>query len=211
MKNTKRGRPKGFDEHEALEKAMLLFWKNGYIATSIKDLTQALGITAPSLYCSFGDKASLFNQCIDYYLAHEACPTQLIMQQAKTAKIAFEILMYDSAKNLVQPDKPMGCMLITSAMGSSKQVQEVQNAVQEKRQYYKTTLVQRLEQGIVDGDVPKDVPINTVVDFYTTIINGLSIQACDGANLASLNQVIFNAMKIWDSFIPPKNNPENPL
>ncbi len=57
MNQIKRGRPKGFDQQDALAKAMLLFWRNGYVATSISDLTQELGITAPSLYCAFGDKA----------------------------------------------------------------------------------------------------------------------------------------------------------
>ncbi|MBO1916536.1 TetR/AcrR family transcriptional regulator [Providencia rettgeri] len=58
MNQPKRGRPKGFDQQDALAKAMLLFWRNGYVATS-SDLTKELGITAPSLYCAFGDKASL--------------------------------------------------------------------------------------------------------------------------------------------------------
>ncbi|MBP6562246.1 MAG: TetR/AcrR family transcriptional regulator [Neisseriaceae bacterium] len=200
MKTIKRGRPKGFDEQKALEQAMLLFWKNGYIATSISDLTQALGITAPSLYCSFGDKATLFNRCIDYYLAHEACPIIPIMQQAKTAKVAFELLLYDSAKRLVQPDKPMGCMLITATMGHSKQIQEVQHNVQEKRNQDKALLLQRLAQGIDDGDVAKETSIEEIANFYLTILNGLTIKACDGATLATLNQIVGNAIKAWPIF-----------
>ena len=197
MKNTKRGRPKTFDEEAALEKAMLLFWTNGYIATSISDLTKALGITAPSLYCSFGDKASLFNQCIDYYLTHEACPIQPIMKQAKTAKVAFELFLYDSAKRLTQPDKPSGCMLITATMGGANQIQEVQHNVQEKRISHKNQLIERLQQGIEDGDVAADAPIEAISDFYLTVLNGLTIQACDGVSIESLNQVITNAINAW--------------
>ncbi len=200
MKTTKRGRPKSFDEQKALEQAMLLFWENGYIATSISDLTQALGITAPSLYCSFGDKATLFNRCIDYYLAHEACPIIPIMQKAKTAKVAFELLLYDSAKRLVQPDKPMGCMLITAAMGNAKQIKEVQHNVQEKRNNSKALLLQRLAQGMDDGDVAKETPIDEVANFYLTILNGLTIKACDGASLETLNQIVGNAIKAWPIF-----------
>ncbi|WP_353241770.1 TetR/AcrR family transcriptional regulator [Providencia sp.] len=197
MKPIKRGRPKGFDQQDALEKAMLLFWQNGYVATSISDLTQALGITAPSLYCAFGDKASLFNQCIDYYLTNEACPILSIVKQAKTAKVAIELLMYESAKKLIQPGKPAGCMLITATMNGSKQIEDVQLNVQEKRKSYQKILLQRMQKGIEDGDVAPDAPIHAIVDFYITVIDGFTIQACDGIELERLNQVIFNAMQAW--------------
>ncbi|GAB1438923.1 TetR/AcrR family transcriptional regulator [Providencia sp.] len=200
MKQIKRGRPKGFDQKDALEKAMLLFWQNGYVATSISDLTQALGITAPSLYCAFGDKASLFNQCIDYYLANEACPILSIVKQAKTAKVAIELLMYESAKKLIQPGKPTGCMLITSTMNGSKQIEDVQLNVQEKRKNYHDILLLRMQKGIEDGDVAPDAPIDAIVDFYITIIDGFTIQACDGVELDRLNQVIYNAMQAWPLF-----------
>lgn len=203
MKTTKRGRPKVFDEQEALEKAMLLFWSNGYIATSISDLTQALGITAPSLYYNFGDKETLFNRCIDYYLAHEACPIIEIMQQAKTAKVAVELFLYDTAKRLVQPNKPMGCMLITSTIGNSQQLQAVQQNVQAKRNNYKVRLHQRLKQGVIEGDISPTAPIEAIADFYITIINGLSVKACDGADLETLNQVVLNAIQAWMIFESP--------
>lgn len=200
MKQIKRGRPKGFDQKDALEKAMLLFWQNGYVATSISDLTQALGITAPSLYCAFGDKASLFNQCIDYYLANEACPILSIVKQAKTAKVAIELLMYESAKKLIQPGKPTGCMLITATMNGSKQIEDVQLNVQEKRKNYHDILLLRMQKGIEDGDIAPDAPIDAIVDFYITIIDGFTIQACDGVELDRLNQVIYNAMQAWPLF-----------
>lgn len=197
MNQIKRGRPKGFDQQDALAKAMLLFWRNGYVATSISDLTQELGITAPSLYCAFGDKASLFNQCIDYYLMNEACPILSIVKQAKTAKIAIELLMYESAKRLIQPNKPAGCMLITAAMNGAKQIEDVQLNVQEKRKSYQEILLERMRKGIADGDVAPDAPIEAIVDFYITVIDGFTIQACDGIELERLNQVIFNAMQVW--------------
>lgn len=199
-KKAKRGRPKCFDEQEALEKAMLLFWANGYIATSISDLTKALGITAPSLYGCFGDKASLFNLCIDYYLTHEACPVLSIMKQAKTAKVAVELLLYDAVKRFIQPDKPLGCMLVTSTMGHSDQIQHVQHKVLEKKSDYKVILMARLRQGVSDGDLAAVAPIEAISDFYITVINGLSIQACDGVGLEALNQVVFNAIKAWAIF-----------
>ena len=196
----KRGRPKCFNEEQALQKAMLLFWERGYEATSIHDLTQALEITAPSLYSSFGDKTTLFYKSIDYYLAHEACAIEHIFKQARTAKIAFELFLYDKAKRLVQPDKPKGCMIVTSATNCSEDTQDIQQNLLERRLQTKNTLFQRLQQGINDGDLSNTVPVAIMTDFYCTIIQGMSMQARDGADIDELNRVVEHAMKAWDLF-----------
>ena len=196
----KRGRPKCFNEEWALQKAMLLFWEHGYEATSISDLTQALEITAPSLYSSFGDKTALFYQSIDYYLAHEACPIELIFKQARTAKIAFELYLYDNVKRLIQPNKPKGCMLVTAAMNGSEHAQEIQYNLLEKRLATKQKLCERLKQGIVEGDLSSSISVAAMTDFYCTVIQGLTVQARDGARIEELNQVVEHAMKAWDLF-----------
>jgi len=54
-----------------------------------------------------------------------------------------------------------------------------------------------MRKGIDDGDVAPDAPIEAIVDFYITVIDGFTIQACDGIDLERLNQVIFNAMQAW--------------
>src|ERR1035438_2174233 len=65
----KPGRPLGFDREAALNEAMLLFWRHGFEATSVNDLTKAMGITPPSLYTAFGDKKQLFLEAIQRYLS----------------------------------------------------------------------------------------------------------------------------------------------
>jgi len=62
------GRPRSFDTDQALDTAMRIFWQKGFDATSVSDLTAALGITRPSLYAAFGNKESLFRRILDRYL-----------------------------------------------------------------------------------------------------------------------------------------------
>lgn len=60
-------RPKAFDETEALKSAMACFWERGYEATSVRELTEQMGIASPSLYNAFGDKRGLFKQALEHY------------------------------------------------------------------------------------------------------------------------------------------------
>jgi TetR/AcrR family transcriptional regulator, transcriptional repressor for nem operon len=69
-------RPRTFDPEEVLDSARDLFWRKGYQGTSFDDITAVTGLTKPSLYAAFGDKASLFLKVLDryhdYLLAHSA-------------------------------------------------------------------------------------------------------------------------------------------
>ena len=61
------GRPKNFDESEALHAAMQVFWRRGYEAASCDELLEAMGINSGSMYSTFGDKRSLFEKAFDLY------------------------------------------------------------------------------------------------------------------------------------------------
>ena len=196
----RRGRPKCFDEQEALQKAMMLFWKYGYEATAMSDLTKALNLTAPSIYSTFGDKSQLFHACLDYYLKHEACSLDLIFQQAETAKVAIELYLYENLKKLLQQDKPTGCMLVTATMNCSEQHQSLQHDLLLKRQQVKEKIYQCLQQGVEDGDLSSDADIQAMTDYYSTVIQGLTMQARDGVAIEQLENVVTLALKTWTLF-----------
>src|ERR1700749_642491 len=62
-----RGRPRSFDEREALEKATQVFWSKGYDGVTIDDLVAGMGVGRPSLYAVFGDKRTLFLRVLRAY------------------------------------------------------------------------------------------------------------------------------------------------
>ena len=61
------GRPRSFDVDVALDQALQVFWQKGYEGASLTDLTEAMGINRPSLYCAFGSKEELFRKALDRY------------------------------------------------------------------------------------------------------------------------------------------------
>jgi len=131
-------------------------------------------------------------------LEHEACAIVVIFADAKTAKIAIELYLYENVKSLVQEHKPTGCMLQVSTMNCSEQNAALQNEILEKRLIVKQKIFERLHQGQLDGDLSPQANIQQLTDYYATVIQGLSLQARDGATLEQLNQVVSMAMLVWD-------------
>src|SRR5271167_5225405 len=66
----RRGRPRAFEPEAALGHAMDVFWKDGFAATSLDDLTAATGLNRPSLYGAFGNKRALYIQAYRRYREH---------------------------------------------------------------------------------------------------------------------------------------------
>ena len=193
----KRGRPKCFDEERALQQAMLLFWEYGYEATSIGELTAVMGITAPSLYRSFGDKATLFQKCLAYYREHESCEMEKILQQAYSIQAGLRQYLYLAASYLVQSHKPRGCMMVLSTINCSNDNQHVQDDLMLQRQKKQATLLQYLQQAHQNGELNAQTDLDALALFLMNVMLGMSLQARDGATRSQLEQVIDQAMHIW--------------
>src|SRR6266576_6130921 len=88
----KIGRPLSFDRDAALHQAMLLFWRHGYEATSLSDLTAVMGVTPPSIYTAFGDKKRLFREAVDRYLSGPVTSESIIAEAASARAAAMSLL-----------------------------------------------------------------------------------------------------------------------
>ena len=94
----RRGRPLSFDREKAAGAATLQFWQTGYETTSVSELTQAMGITAPSLYTAFADKESLFLECVKRYANPGPKTTSELIAEAPSARKAAQELPEVSAR-----------------------------------------------------------------------------------------------------------------
>jgi AcrR family transcriptional regulator len=86
------GRPRSFDLNRALDRALYVFWRNGYEGTSLSELTKAMGISRPSLYAAFGDKGALFRKVLERYRDGPAAYTQDALNE-KTARAVIARLL----------------------------------------------------------------------------------------------------------------------
>jgi AcrR family transcriptional regulator len=192
------GRPRSFDRAAALERAMLVFWEYGYEGASLSVLTEAMGITPPSLYSAFTDKKTLFLEAVDRYLAGHFTPEPII-REAETAQEAVSRLLHAAALGDTQRGKPRGCMLIASAMNCSADGAEVKAALAAIRSRIEGDLRARIQRDIDAGLLPEYTSASALASLYMAVTQGMSVQASDGASRARLLAMADAAMQLWPS------------
>jgi AcrR family transcriptional regulator len=197
---TPRGRPRAFDRDDALDKAMRVFWTRGYEGTSLTDLTAAMGINSPSLYGTFGGKEALFREALDRYGQTFARDCH----EGGTAREAVETWLLETARVFTDPTHPPGCMIVLSGINCTERNAPIHDFLAEKRRNNLESLRARLERGVAEGDIPETGDLDAMVQFYGTVLHGLSIQSLDGATEAELASVVDGAMACWPRFTDEK-------
>ena len=193
-----RGRPRAFDREAALAQATRLFWTKGYAATSIADLTDAMGIGAPSLYAAFGSKDALYMEALRYYGENYDALVWSGFRSATTARAAITGLLRDSAAALTGSlgDNPLGCM-VTLAMVSGEDQPQLCDLMRTSRAETLRRLEMRLEQAMNEGELASGADLHALARFVQTVQSGMSILARDGASRAELEDVAEVAMAGW--------------
>jgi len=195
-----RGRPRAFDREAALEQATRLFWAKGYEATSMADLTQAMGIGSPSLYAAFGSKEALYAEALRHYAVTNEHLVWANFQSADTARGAVMSLLMDSATALTGciADLPRGCMVTLSSVGSEGHT-ELGEIVRNARAVTLERLEARLAQAVSDGEIAETADLHALGRFVQAVQAGMSILARDGASRSELEDMAEVAMSGWDA------------
>jgi AcrR family transcriptional regulator len=183
------GRHRAFDLEEAVAKATKLFW-HGYEATSLTDLTEALGISPASFYFAFGSKEALFRQVVDRYVAarDEAVAGAF---QDRSARDGVAALLRSYVEVLTDPAHTPGCLLVNNALTAGGG-EVLQRWLSDHRKTFRTMLEARFaaEPAVVDPAM--------IARFVTMIAGGLAVEAKHGASRETLDAMIELAMGCID-------------
>ena len=195
-----RGRPRTFDPDIALRQALDVFWERGYEGTSLGDLAQAMGIASASIYACFGSKEDLFRKVMTLYGTTSGEPPRRALREQPTARAAMYAMLRATADQITGPDTPHYCMLILAAPTGAVENQAVREFLADIRRDMYATIRERLARGITDGDLTAPpASLDAIARYYTTVVQGMSIQARDGGTRADLEEVITCAMAAWDT------------
>lgn len=190
------GRPRGFDEDEALDQALLLFWKKGFVATSISDLTEVMGLNRPSLYATFGNKESLLRRALERYFQGPSSYLKKALEQKTTYEVARHVLL-GIVDLISDPRTPSTCLWVHSALSCGDLSEPLAQELARQRSAGLATLADRFRRGVSEGDLPSSTDASSLAQFLQTVNVGLSVQGATGATRRELLAVVRHTLGTW--------------
>jgi len=193
-----RGRPKQFDRDVALDRALDLFWRHGYEATSLADLVEVTGAKAPTLYAEFGNKEGLFCASVEHYLTkHTEYSHQLLLQEELPIAEIVERYARFFATLFTDADRPSGCFMICTSATLSSNSNAVGDMLREKHQQQEANLKICFDRKVQQGELLGKTDTALLAKYLCTTIQGLSTQAREGATREDLFKLVDLLMVLW--------------
>ena len=164
-------RPKAFDPNEALTQAMLVFWQKGYEATSVAELTAAMGINKFSLYSSFGDKRAVFLKALAHYRQTIAADQFTCLQPASGLKAleTFFARLTDAAN----PFRGQGCLMVNSLVDLTGQDPEIDKEVRSHFKWVENHFAAALMVARDKGEVATALDVKMKARSLITLVHGV--------------------------------------
>ncbi|MCL7380375.1 TetR/AcrR family transcriptional regulator [Streptomyces sp. 35G-GA-8] len=199
------GRPRGFDTEEALERAMRVFWEQGYEGASLTDLTGAMGINRTSMYAAFGNKEDLFRKCLERYTEGPASYGARALKEPTARQVA-TALLNGAVRATTGNDSPAGCLGVQGSLAAGEPGSNARDALAAWRDEHVSLLRDRFQQAVDEGDLPPDADPGLLARHLTTMANGIAVQAAGGITRDVLQQVADMTLRSW----PPATGPAQP-
>jgi AcrR family transcriptional regulator len=188
-----RGRPREFELDDALDKAIEVFWRQGYEGTTLDDLTGAMGISRPSLYSAFGNKEATFKRAVGRYAMVDMSYVADALAMPTAREVA-EHYVRSNVEAITAPGKPAGCLSIQGGLSGSVEDQRIVDFLNESRAGGEARFVERFREAIESGDLPETESPEELAKYLSVVTAGLSVQAAAGASRETLSRTAERAL-----------------
>ena len=173
-----RGRPRSFDERDALEKATQVFWSKGYDGVTIDDLVAGMGVGRPSLYSIFGDKRTLFLRVLKDYAEKKGALAAKALLSPQTLRDSLAAFLRHAVETATEKGSARGCLLVCVAPVVDDA--EVRKFLQNAAAGAAALVEGRFRDAISAGEIPSDFPVAVRAIQVTDFARGLTMRALIG-------------------------------
>ena len=174
------GRPRSFDREAALDRAVEMFWADGYGGVDMARLARAVGVTKPSLYHVFGDKAALFLKALHRYgQTHASSALAAFEAEPNIARAVTAFC--EAAVTTTTANGRRGCMMACTAAGPAGNMAVVRDFLAQGQATAAERLTRRFKQEMDAGHLSSVVPARARAQLLVDLMQGLALRARTGA------------------------------
>ncbi len=192
-------RVKQFSEEEALQKAMELFWKQGYHATSMQDLVSHLKINRASLYNSFpGGKEELFSKAFNLYRSSNRSAVMAFLNSQPSVKEGLRRLFGFAVDESVRDCDAKGCFVVNTTTELVPGDAAIAALLLQNKQDFEGIFLNFLQKGIETSEISPEKDLKAIAGLLFTLNNGLRVVAKVQADKESLMRVVDTALSVLE-------------
>ncbi|MEK4435553.1 TetR/AcrR family transcriptional regulator [Paenibacillus sp. FSL K6-2862] len=189
-------RQREFDTDKVLDAAMHIFWDKGFEATSLTDLTSAMGIQRPSLYAAFGDKKELFETALRRYTTLHAAQIRSSLQHEGSVKQAFRALFEHIGAEGDVSKPSHGCFCINTMVELAPHDSKFAVLTREHQMYLAVIFQETIERGQRSGELSGDLNASAAAKSLVISMIGLTVLMKSGPERSFVEQSIEAALLI---------------
>jgi len=179
-------RPREFDTDDALDRAVEVFWTHGFEATSLVDLTAAMGISKSSLYETYGNKHDLFLAALGRYADSRLGQAVAILESDLPGREAIAAMFDLLLARALSGGTRTGCFLANCASEMAPHDRDAERRVAAALGRMEDAFARAVERGQAAGDIPRRHEARALARFLVTSANGLQVMSKAGRDRAAL-------------------------
>lgn len=174
---------------------MDVFWKQGYHATSISDLTEAMGLLRGSVYSAFGDKHQLFLAALDRYMEKGLSERQAILDRPGSVKANIRDVVLRIANKATSG---RGCLFVNSTLELLPRDPETTACIDRHFQRMEAQFVEAIAQAQTNGEIPTRHPAPSLARALVCQIQGLRVLEKIAATQPQIQEMVAIMLEILD-------------
>lgn len=183
-------RPRNFDENEVLDRALDVFWKKGYHATSYEDLVSGMGINRASMYNTYGDKHQLLVKSLKRYQAKNIARLRQLFDSGKSIQETFRALFYESIQQNCDDPQRRGCMVVNVTTELGGWDPEISDIVRQNQRQLEEAFASLISQAKERGEISSHLRPEALARFIYNTYNGLQVLAKSNPPREALEDVV---------------------
>lgn len=182
-----RGRPRGFNERQALAAAMQIFWVQGYEAASIEALVRSMRMPRASLYHTFGDKERLFLAAIRLYSEGPFAAVAAKLQSGGSLRDDL-MAFFTALVSLTAPQEgARGCLVSCVLADAAGNKEGFRQELARRLGEIEGAITRRLERAVQEGDLPANASTKDLAAVIAAVARGLTVAARAGKHADELS------------------------